>query len=328
MEAKDDTPLLSVWMVTYNHEKFIRQSLESVLRQKTSFAFEIIIGEDCSTDNTREIIREFEAAYPEIVKPIYHTGNVGAYRNAYEFCYPRLKGKYIACLEADDYWLDENKLQEQVNLLEKDDNAVLCFTQVKTWNENTWQYQQHWSEKFNTRERYTVDDILHTFNIVTCSIVFKNIYPALPYSPNDFPTGDVSLCAFLLLKGDAVLLNRITAIYREHDNGSYSPQSLEKKNLVFVAIFKAFLNYPSFQKQFPLLKKLLSDRAYQALCFEIKKSRPDKKTIAQFYAMAIKNMHARNLFFPLKAFFRKTIFQLTGKRLGRKTPKLQEFQIH
>lgn len=302
----ENTPLLSVWMVAYNHEKFIRQSLESAVNQKTNFAFEIIIGEDCSTDNTRAIIQEFEARYPHIIKPIYHSSNVGAYRNAYEFCYPKLRGKYIACLEADDYWVDENKLQDQVDLLEKDDQAALCFTQVKVWNENRQEYEQHWSEKFNTKERYTVENILQTFNIVTCTIVFKNKYPVLPYNPKDFPTGDVSLCAFLLLDGDAVLLNKITAVYREHNSGIYSPQSQEKKNLVFLDIFKTFLKYPGFHKQFPLLRKLLSDRAYRALCFEIKKDKPDNNAVAQFYYTAVKNMHAHNLYFPLKSFLRRT----------------------
>lgn len=154
MNAIDNSPMLSVWMVAYNHEKFIRQSLESVLKQKTNFAFEVIIGEDCSTDNTRAIIREFEAKYPQIIKPIYHTSNVGAYRNAYEFCYPQLKGKYIACLEADDYWLDENKLQQQVDMLENDDKAALCFTQVKVRNEGIQQFEEHWSQKFNIKKIY------------------------------------------------------------------------------------------------------------------------------------------------------------------------------
>jgi glycosyltransferase involved in cell wall biosynthesis len=77
----EEQPLVSVWMITYNHEKYIRQSLESVLMQKTTFKFEIVIGEDCSTDGTRIIIQELEKQYPTIIKPIYHKKNVGAMRN-------------------------------------------------------------------------------------------------------------------------------------------------------------------------------------------------------------------------------------------------------
>lgn len=311
-------PLVSVWMVAYNHEKFIRQSLESVLMQQTSFPFEIVIGEDCSTDGTRAIIREFEDKYPHIIKPVYHRQNVGAYSNAYEYCYPRLQGKYIACLEADDYWIDKNKLQDQVNLLENDPAAVLCFTQVKVWDENLQTYKLHWSQGFNEKKRYNVKNILQTFNIVTCTLMFKNIYQPLPYDPKGFPTGDVSLCAFLLLKGDAVLLDKLTAVYREHNSGIYSPQSQEKKNLVFLEIFRSFLNYPAFHKQFHLLQKLLSDRAYRALCFEIKKEAPDKQAVKTFCSLAVKNINPFNIYFPAKSVLRKILFTLSGKPLGRK----------
>jgi glycosyltransferase involved in cell wall biosynthesis len=318
MNSVSEEPLVSVWMNTYNHGKFIRQSIETVLMQKTNFDFEIVIGEDYSTDNTREIIREFEMKYPHIVKPIYHTTNVGALRNAFEFCYPKLRGKYVACLDGDDYWTDENKLQQQVDLLENDDKAVICFTQVQVFDENTQQVTEHWSQKFNQKKRYKLEDILHTFNIVACSMMYKNIYPVFPYRLTDFPTGDVSLYAFLLLKGDAVLLNKVTAIYRQHEGGMYSPHSEERKNLTFLEIFKAFLKYQEFRKQFPLLQKLLSDRAYRALCFEIKKKAPDKKIVRQYYRVALKNMHLQNLYFPVKTILRRALFDLTGKSLGRK----------
>ena len=110
--------LVSVWMITYNHEKYISQALESILMQKSNYDVEVVIGEDYSTDQTRKIIQEYEKKYPTIIKPIYHKENVGAIRNAFEFCLPKLKGKYIACLEGDDYWTDPNKIQKQVDFLE------------------------------------------------------------------------------------------------------------------------------------------------------------------------------------------------------------------
>ena len=79
-------PLVSVCIITYNHEKYIRQCLDGVVMQKTKFPFEVILGEDCSTDSTRKIVEEFEARYPGIIKPVYHATNVGGARNGYEFC--------------------------------------------------------------------------------------------------------------------------------------------------------------------------------------------------------------------------------------------------
>jgi glycosyltransferase involved in cell wall biosynthesis len=316
-ELTMQVPMVSIWMITYNHEKFIRQCLESVFAQKTNFAYEIIIGEDCSTDNTKAIIEEFEQKYPEILKPIYHQSNVGAYQNAYHYCYPKLKGKYIACLEADDYWTDPYKLQKQVDALEKDRTAVASFTQVEVLIDEENHLETHWSAKLPFKERYNVSDILKTFNIVTCTLLFRNVYPQLPYNPLKFPTGDVSLSAFLLLKGDAILLNEVTAVYRVHGGGIYSPQNLEKKNLVFLQIFEQLLEEPLFNAHQQLLKKLLADRAYQALCFEIKKSAPEKDKITTYTNLAMVHTNFNNLYYPLKAIVRKYLFQFTGKSFGR-----------
>ena len=310
-----EIPTVSVWIITYNHEAFIRQCLESVLQQKTNFNFDVIIGEDCSTDLTRDIIREFELLYPQIIKPIYLKKNVGAYRNAYEFCYPQLTGKYIACLEADDYWTDQNKLQMQVDALENNLDAVLCFTQVKVLRNN--QFEAHWSESYNIKQRYSLEDILITFNIVTCTLLFRNLYSELPYNPFDYPTGDVSLSAFLLLNGNAIYIDQITAVYRLHEKGIYSPQNLEKKNLVFLKIFEQLIKEPLFEKYYKLLTTLLADRAYQAFCFEIKKENVDWEIAKGYANKAVKQMSFRNLFFPFKTIFRAALYLVTGKSFGR-----------
>lgn len=312
-------PTVSVWMITYNHGKFIRKCLESVIGQKTNFPIEIIIGEDCSKDDTRAIIEEFQALYPEIIKPIFQEKNVGAYRNAYEFCYPALRGTYIACIEADDYWTDNLKLQKQVDALENDKEAVACFTQVSVLVENEERFEQHWSKKYNSKDKYSVTDVLKTFNIVTCTLMFRNVYPrVLPYDPKSFPTGDVSLTAFLLLKGHAIFLDEVMAVYRIHDGGSFSAIKLEDKNLVFVKIFEQFLKEPLFGSYKKLLDELLSDRAYQAYCFEIKKDAPDKEKLKSYYEKAMSNLGLHNYFFPIKTFLRKNLYQLTGKSFGRK----------
>lgn len=312
-------PTVSVWIVAYNHERFIRQCLESVMMQQTDFDFDVIIGEDCSTDNTRAIIKEFEARYPNIIKPIYHDKNVGAYRNAYEYCYPRLAGKYIACLEADDYWTHKHKLQMQVHALENDKAAVMCFTGVNELSDGDNKLQEHWSAAYNRRQdRYSVTDVLRKFNIVTCTILFRNIYPQLPYNPAKYPTGDVSLSVFLLLKGDAIYLADITAVYRLHGTGIYSPNSLEKKNLVFLELYRQFLTEPLLNQYSDLLKVLYADRAYQSLCFEIKKPDADKRKIEEYYKYAVEYFSYKNLFYPLKTLLRKTLYQFTGKSFGRK----------
>jgi hypothetical protein len=105
-------PLLSISCLAYNHEKYIEDTLEGFLIQKTDFPFEIVIHDDASTDNTANIIREYEALYPNIIKPIYQNENQFSkgINNSAMYNFPRLRGKYVAICEGDDYWTDSNKL--------------------------------------------------------------------------------------------------------------------------------------------------------------------------------------------------------------------------
>ncbi len=117
MDAKEKEIAVSVICVTYNHEKYIRQALDSILMQKTDFKFEILVGEDCSTDATKQILQEYEADYPGIFRMYYREANVGATKNEYGLLMAA-KGRYIAALELDDVWLSRDKLQKQFDFLE------------------------------------------------------------------------------------------------------------------------------------------------------------------------------------------------------------------
>src|ERR1700721_2292899 len=117
---------LSVAMITYNHERFIRQAIESVLAQKVNFDFEILIGEDCATDSPRAIVAELQQQYPELIVALMRPHNLGAMRNLQETL-AACKGQYIAFLEGDDYWTAQHKLQKQVDFLDaRPDCAISC----------------------------------------------------------------------------------------------------------------------------------------------------------------------------------------------------------
>lgn len=116
--AKDTNQIMvSVVCLTYNHEKYLRAALESVISQITNFSYEVIIGDDCSSDNSANIIREFEKKYPNIIKAVCREKNVGSSENERDL-YSRTKGKYAILLETDDFWIDRKKLQKQVDFLE------------------------------------------------------------------------------------------------------------------------------------------------------------------------------------------------------------------
>ena len=129
---KTGNPLVSVYCMTYNQEKTIGQAIESIVAQKTDFAFELIVHDDASTDGTADVVREYAARYPDIVRPIFQTENQFKNCNLIQtFIHPVSRGKYIAICEGDDYWIDPEKLQLQVERMESDPECTLCFHAVQ-----------------------------------------------------------------------------------------------------------------------------------------------------------------------------------------------------
>lgn len=123
-------------MITYNHAPYIAQAIEGVLRQETSFPFELVIGEDCSTDGTREIVFDYQKKYPGIIRVITSDKNVGACKNGFR-AQKACRGKYIAYCEGDDYWHHPQKLQKQVDYLESHPECGLVFSDYHCFDVKT-----------------------------------------------------------------------------------------------------------------------------------------------------------------------------------------------
>jgi len=126
---------VSVAMITYNHERFIGQAIECVLAQSVNFDYEIVIGEDCSTDGTRAIIQDFQRRYPSRIVPLFRQHNIGAMRN-YQGTVGSCRGQYLALLEGDDYWTCKDKLQRQVDFLDAHPDWAICCSRAEVRNEN------------------------------------------------------------------------------------------------------------------------------------------------------------------------------------------------
>lgn len=132
-------PVVSVSMITYNHEPYIREAIEGVMMQKADFEFELVIGEDCSTDKTREICFEYQKKYPDKIRVLWW------HKNSYQFPHPaggnshrnlaHCRGEFIALCEGDDYWIDPLKLQKQVDVMRKYPNVGLCFGNGNFFNQ-------------------------------------------------------------------------------------------------------------------------------------------------------------------------------------------------
>ena len=123
-------PLISIWMITYNHEKYIGEAIDSILEQKTDFEYEIVIGEDCSTDGTRAILLEYKEKFPDKFKLLLHDENVGIVENMLQ-TFQACNGEYVAMLEGDDYWNDPTKLQKQVDFLRENPEYIVCYHNIE-----------------------------------------------------------------------------------------------------------------------------------------------------------------------------------------------------
>jgi glycosyltransferase involved in cell wall biosynthesis len=159
--------LFSVAVLTYNQEKYISQTLDSILGQNHNYLYEIVIGEDCSTDNTRTIIEQYAKKYPNIVKPIYNNPNLGLLRNYYNVI-SHCSGKYIMECAGDDYWLP-GKVEAQIEFMEKNLDVCMCYGNVKCFKES----KNTFLEKTCGGIKETFEDLLKGNSVPTPTVCFK-----------------------------------------------------------------------------------------------------------------------------------------------------------
>lgn len=166
-----NTPLVSIICSTYNHGLYISQCLDGFLMQKTNFPFEILIHDDASTDNTPDIIREYEHNQPQVIRPIYQKENKYSKKEDIFAKYQcsRVRGKYIAICEGDDYWIDPLKLQKQIDFLENNPDYGMIYTTSKVYNQKEGKIEEEIiGREFNgyiellSRKLYSNSYILHT----------------------------------------------------------------------------------------------------------------------------------------------------------------------
>ena len=217
---------ISVHLITYNHENYIRRAIEGVLVQKVNFTYELLIGDDCSTDNTREIIKEYHNKYPEIIKPLLHPYNLGPKglegKNNFLTTLYACKGKYIALCDGDDYWIDPFKLQKQVDFLEANEDYAICFHRVYELAPGKGPELSNLNTSVN-QETYTIEDLAKGNFIHTPSVVFRNgLIPKLPTWFMDAPAGDYVLHMLNAEHGKIKYFPDPMAVYRRHSGGVWS----------------------------------------------------------------------------------------------------------
>lgn len=219
-------PLLAINCIAYNQEKYIRETLDGFVMQKTDFPFVAIVHDDASTDNTASIIHAYAEKYPDIIKPIFETENQyqkpdNQLGRIMQQAIDATGAKYVAYCEGDDYWTDSLKLQKQIDFLENNPDFTMCFNSIEVVNENTG--GRYPLAKVETRE-YSGNEIIESLLLQTASVVIrKDVLLSERYkkakADNRFTSGDITLYLAAASIGRIYCISDFMSVYRVNQGG-------------------------------------------------------------------------------------------------------------
>lgn len=236
-------PLVSGEMITYNHEEYIAQAIEGVLMQKTDFPFELVIGEDCSTDRTREIVLDYQKKYPEIIRVITSDKNVGMHKNGLR-TNKACRGKYIAFCEGDDYWTDPLKLQKQVDFLERHPDCGLVHTEYDVLIDKTGKriLNQHTRQSDHIPQGDVYEQLLYANFIATCSVCFrKDLFEKHvehEFIKQNFMQGDYFIWLEVVQHSKVGYINESTVTRRVLEESASNSKDLQKLYDFFLSAWR------------------------------------------------------------------------------------------
>ncbi|WP_339610784.1 glycosyltransferase [uncultured Planktosalinus sp.] len=249
-------PLVSVCMITYNHEAYIKQAIEGVLMQQTNFEIEFIIADDCSSDQTENVISELIKSHSDNISFKYtrHHKNLGMMPN-FIFALQECTGKYIALCEGDDYWTDPLKLQKQVDFLEGNIDYAYCGH--KSYVKKNEQIQ-----KIDLNiEILTFKELIFKNRLNTSTLVFRN--KSIAHIPNFFyelSAGDWALQLIAIKESKAYILKEYMSVYREHKKGIWSSLDKKTKCMQGVQLMNTFKNIYTDKNSIKLIDAAINKR--------------------------------------------------------------------
>ena len=225
-------------VTTYNHEKYIAQALDSVLMQKTNFEYEIIVAEDCSVDQTRSIVLDFQRRNPEKIRLVLPAENLGSAGNrVFAQAFELAQGEYVALLDGDDYWTSAKKLQRQVEFLELHPDCALCFHNALRIYEDGSAVLPH---NFPGQKPISVlEDVVQSNFIAGCTpMLRKDAAGRFPEWYYNVPHGDWSLYILCAQHGKIGYIDEILGIYRIHNQGFWSKRDAIQKLEEIIAFYE------------------------------------------------------------------------------------------
>lgn len=313
--------IASVCCITYNHVEYVKEALDGFLMQKANFPIEIIIHDDCSTDGTADIVREYKEKYPELITAILQTENQKSKgKKIFPITFERARGKYIALCEGDDYWTDPHKLQKQVDFLEDHPDHSICFTRAKVFFEDDGYPPFEVPKLDNQIHTLTLEDLLRSNLIVNCTVMFRR--GLIKNFPSWYFTvlfGDWSLHILNAQHGKVGYFPEVMAAYRVHAGGIWSMRKLKDKLLEEVKFYKVVDKHLNFEYHH-LIREMLAHK-YQMIAHEYWRDKDFVQarhySIRSFYSLSIKQLITNKSFIKkslsiLKHSLRRT-FSYTAK---------------
>ena len=250
-----ETPLLSICCITYNQEAYVQQALEGFAMQRVNFPIELIVHDDFSTDNTRQILTDFKDSAPFPVTLLFPDENKFSQgERIFLKTFRQAKGKYVALCEGDDFWTDPLKLQKQVDFLEENRESIICFHRANL--QTPEQTKVHPIPKISTDGIYHFQDLLAHYNfITTASVVFRKPSPfRVPDWYHDVPFGD--LATYKVISEDLPIkcLPDIMSVYRLHDASMHTGAGLLEQQKQYLKFYQII--YPhSTEKERQIIQK-------------------------------------------------------------------------
>jgi len=260
---------VTVFTPTYNQEKYIEKCIKGIVSQKTNFNFELLISNDNSTDNTQKIIDKYLKKYPNKIRCIKREKNLGSMDNFIQSL-NTIHTKYVALCDGDDYWTDTNKLQEQYNILEKNQDCALCFHQTEIFYED--KNCDSIIHPKNIKTKLELDDILKENMVVANSVMYRwkyrNENSLIKEFPKNIVPGDYYLNIMHFALGKGYFINKVMSKYRKQPNGMWYLSSVpDKQNEFYLKYGKKYFNfYISIEKKLNLPKEKLRPQKNWIIC--------------------------------------------------------------
>ncbi len=254
---------VNICLITYNHEAYIAQAIESILKQIVNFQIRIVIGEDYSTDRTRAICSEYAEKYPDIIYLPPAEKNLGMLKN-FERALKACEGKYIAFLEGDDYWTDALKLQKQIDFLERNPDYSACFHNV-TIQSTRYNQVREWTWLHLEKDSFETEDLLGQWFIPSGSVVFVND-PGLVLPDWFFhcKSGDIPFLLLLSLRGRFKYFNEVMGVYRSHDKGAAAAHAGYDKIISMIFIYENFNIHTHFKYRKKIREAMIYEIDYHS----------------------------------------------------------------